>query len=64
VVDPRRDVAEYLADARAHGLTIVGVINTHFHADFLAGHLELAAATGVRHLADGERIDRRRAVHR
>jgi glyoxylase-like metal-dependent hydrolase (beta-lactamase superfamily II)/rhodanese-related sulfurtransferase len=70
VVDPRRDVAEYLADARAHGLTIVGVVNTHFHADFLAGHLELAAATGawigygaraqaeypVRHLADGERI--------
>ena len=70
VVDPRRDVAEYLADARAHGLTIVGVINTHFHADFLAGHLELAAATGawigygrraqaeypIRHLADGERI--------
>ena len=46
VVDPRRDVAEYLADAQAHGLHIVGVINTHFHADFLAGHLELAAAHG------------------
>ena len=70
VVDPRRDVAEYLADAQARGLHVVGVINTHFHADFLAGHLELAAATGawigygrraqaeypVRHLADGERI--------
>jgi hydroxyacylglutathione hydrolase len=70
VVDPRRDVAEYLADARAHDLTIVGVINTHFHADFLAGHLELAEATGawigygrraeadypIRPLADGERI--------
>jgi glyoxylase-like metal-dependent hydrolase (beta-lactamase superfamily II)/rhodanese-related sulfurtransferase len=70
VVDPRRDVAEYLADAQAHGLTIVGVIDTHFHADFLAGHLELAAATGawigfgeraeadfpIRKLADGERI--------
>jgi glyoxylase-like metal-dependent hydrolase (beta-lactamase superfamily II)/rhodanese-related sulfurtransferase len=70
VVDPRRDVAEYLADARAHGLSIVGVVNTHFHADFLAGHLELAQATGawigygqraeadypIRHLADGERI--------
>ena len=72
VVDPRRDVAEYLTDAHAHGLQIVGVIDTHFHADFLAGHLELAAAaTGawigfgtranaefpVRHLADGERIE-------
>ena len=70
VVDPRRDVAEYLADAAAHGLTIVGVIDTHFHADFLAGHLELAQATGawigfgqraeadfpIRKLADGERI--------
>lgn len=70
VVDPRRDVAEYLTDAEAHGLQIVGVIDTHFHADFLAGHLELAQATGawigfgsranaefpVRHLADGERI--------
>ena len=70
VVDPRRDVAEYLADARAHGLSIVGVVNTHFHADFLAGHLELAEATGawigygqraeadypIRKLADGEQI--------
>ena len=37
VVDPRRDVSEYLADARAHGFTVVGVINTHFHADFVAG---------------------------
>lgn len=70
VVDPRRDIAEYLADAEQHGLTIVGVIDTHFHADFLAGHLELAAATGawigfgaaaeadfpIRKLTDGERI--------
>ena len=47
VVDPRRDVAEYLADAREHGLTIVGIINTHFHADFLSGHLELARETGA-----------------
>lgn len=47
VVDPRRDIAEYLEDARKHGLTIVGVLNTHFHADFVAGHLELAAATGA-----------------
>jgi hydroxyacylglutathione hydrolase len=71
LVDPRRDIAEYLEDAAAHGLAIEGVINTHFHADFLAGHLEVARATGawigygtaaqpdyeVRHLADGERIE-------
>ncbi|WP_193081425.1 MBL fold metallo-hydrolase [Brevibacterium aurantiacum] len=47
VVDPRRDIAEYLADAKANNLTIIGVINTHFHADFVAGHLELADATGA-----------------
>jgi len=48
VVDPQRDVAEYLADAEAHGLTITAVIETHFHADFLSGHLELAEHTGAR----------------
>ena len=47
VVDPRRDIDEYLRDARAAGLTIAYVIETHFHADFLSGHLELAAATGA-----------------
>ncbi|MBF5028896.1 MULTISPECIES: MBL fold metallo-hydrolase [unclassified Micromonospora] len=70
LVDPRRDIDEYLTDAKAHGLTIEGVVNTHFHADFLAGHLEVAAATGAwigygsraeteypsRKLTDGERI--------
>ena len=47
VVDPQRDVDEYLADAAEHGLTIVQVLETHFHADFLSGHLELAARTGA-----------------
>jgi hydroxyacylglutathione hydrolase len=47
VIDPQRDIAQYLADARAHGLRIERVIETHFHADFLSGHLELAAATGA-----------------
>ncbi len=47
VVDPQRDVAEYLADAEANGLTIVKVLETHFHADFLSGHLEIAAHTGA-----------------
>ena len=47
VVDPQRDVAEYLADAAQLGLTIERVIETHFHADFLSGHLELADATGA-----------------
>jgi hydroxyacylglutathione hydrolase len=47
IVDPRRDIGDYLADADRHGLTIEGVINTHFHADFVAGHLELPEATGA-----------------
>ncbi len=47
VVDPQRDVAQYLADAEDHGLHIERVIETHVHADFLSGHLELAAATGA-----------------
>ena len=70
VVDPRRDIGEYLADAEAAGLSIELVIETHFHADFLSGHLELAEATGAeivyssvavtefasRGVADGEQI--------
>jgi len=47
VVDPQRDISGYLDDARAHGLRIERVIETHFHADFLSGHLELAAAAGA-----------------
>ncbi len=70
VVDPRRDVGVYVASADEVGATIEMVIETHFHADFLSGHLELADATGAeiafgpgaetefasRALWDGERI--------
>ncbi len=48
VIDPQRDVSEYIADAEAAGMTIELVIETHFHADFLSGHLELAEATGAK----------------
>ncbi|MBX7431492.1 MBL fold metallo-hydrolase [Mycobacterium sp. Y57] len=47
VVDPQRDVSEYLRDAEELGLKIELVIETHFHADFLSGHLELAEAAGA-----------------
>src|SRR5438094_4423924 len=47
VVDPRRDVEIYLDDADTHSLRIERVIETHIHADFLSGHLELAAKTGA-----------------
>ncbi len=42
VVDPRRDIEEYLGDAEKFGLHIELVLETHFHADFLSGHLEFA----------------------
>jgi len=48
IVDPQRDVAEYQSDAEELGYTIELVIETHFHADFLSGHLELAKATGAK----------------
>jgi hydroxyacylglutathione hydrolase len=47
VVDPRRDVDEYLDDAVRAGLAIRHVILTHFHADFAAGHLELQKRLGA-----------------
>jgi hydroxyacylglutathione hydrolase len=47
VVDPQRDVEAYVTDAANAGLTIERVIETHLHADFLSGHLELAARTGA-----------------
>jgi len=47
VVDPRRDIGVYLEEADARGLRIERVIETHLHADFLSGHLELADATGA-----------------
>lgn len=47
VVDPKRDVQEYLDAAARHGLTIRHVFLTHFHADFVAGHLELRDKTGA-----------------
>ena len=47
VVDPQRDVEQYLAEAEAHGLEIKYVVETHLHADFVSGHCELAARTGA-----------------
>jgi len=47
VVDPRRDIGPYLEEAERHGLRIAHVFLTHFHADFIAGHLELRDRTGA-----------------
>jgi hydroxyacylglutathione hydrolase len=47
IVDPRRDVGPYLDEAERHGLRIRHVFLTHFHADFIAGHLELRDRVGA-----------------
>src|SRR5215470_10073474 len=47
VVDPQRDVDQYLAFAAEHGLKIEHVFLTHLHADFVAGHLELRDRAGA-----------------
>jgi rhodanese-related sulfurtransferase/glyoxylase-like metal-dependent hydrolase (beta-lactamase superfamily II) len=48
VVDPQRDIEQYLADAAAGGYQIKYVFLTHFHADFLAGHIELRNRAGAK----------------
>jgi hydroxyacylglutathione hydrolase len=47
VVDPQRDVDEYIKEAAAHGLKIKYIIETHLHADFVSGHRELSERTGA-----------------
>jgi len=71
VVDPQRDVEQYLSFASTHGLAINHVLLTHLHADFIAGHLELRDRAGATiylgakaqaeyaftPLADGDRVE-------
>jgi glyoxylase-like metal-dependent hydrolase (beta-lactamase superfamily II)/rhodanese-related sulfurtransferase len=71
IIDPQRDVEQYMRDAASGGYTIRHVFLTHFHADFLAGHLELRTKAGatiylgrrgeaeypVTHVKDGDRIE-------
>jgi glyoxylase-like metal-dependent hydrolase (beta-lactamase superfamily II)/rhodanese-related sulfurtransferase len=47
VIDPERDAGRYIAAAREMGLRITHVLETHLHADFISGHLDLADATGA-----------------
>src|SRR5258708_16286142 len=47
IVDPQRDIQQYLGDAEKFGLEIRHVFLTHFHADFVAGHLELRDRCGA-----------------
>lgn len=47
VIDPVRDIEPYLRQAKAFNMEIVAVFETHLHADFISGHMELAEKTGA-----------------
>ncbi len=47
IIDPQRDVQQYLDEAAANGQKIKYIIETHSHADFVSGHLELSEKTGA-----------------
>jgi hydroxyacylglutathione hydrolase len=47
IIDPLREVGSYIEKAEKNGATIKYVFETHFHADFVSGHLDLAAKTGA-----------------
>jgi len=48
VIDPQRDVDIYINEARAMGVTITHILQTHLHADFVSGHMDLARRTGAK----------------
>jgi hydroxyacylglutathione hydrolase len=54
LIDPLRDVDQYVAAARAEGVRITHVFETHIHNDFLSGSRELAALTGARIVASAD----------
>ncbi|MBL1214724.1 MAG: MBL fold metallo-hydrolase [Ignavibacteriae bacterium] len=54
VIDPRRDIDEYLEIADRKNFKIIKIVETHIHADFLSGSRELAAATGAEILVSDE----------
>lgn len=47
IIDPQRDIQQYLDEAEASGEKIKYIIETHSHADFVSGHIELAEKTGA-----------------
>jgi glyoxylase-like metal-dependent hydrolase (beta-lactamase superfamily II)/rhodanese-related sulfurtransferase len=48
IIDPLREVGPYLDRAEKDGVTIKHILETHFHADFVSGHIDLAAKTGAK----------------
>ena len=56
IIDPQRDVQQYIDEAEANNQKIKYVIETHSHADFVSGHIELAKKTGAE-IIYGQRAD-------
>ena len=63
IIDPQRDVQQYLEEAEANGQKIKYIIETHSHADFVSGHIELAEKTGAE-IVFGKRADTEFPTHK
>ena len=48
IIDPRRDVQVYIEAAQDMGMAVTHILETHLHADFISGHMDLAEKTGAR----------------
>lgn len=63
VIDPQRDVEQYIDEAASHGHRIKYIIETHSHADFVSGHVELATKTGAE-IVYGQRAETKFPTHK
>ncbi|HQZ97971.1 MAG TPA: rhodanese-like domain-containing protein [Pyrinomonadaceae bacterium] len=63
IIDPQRDVQQYIEEAASHGQQIKYIIETHSHADFVSGHVELAAKTGAE-IVYGQRANTQFPTHK
>ena len=63
IIDPQRDVQQYLDEAAANNQKIKYIIETHSHADFVSGHLELAEKTGAE-IVFGQRANTQFPTHK
>lgn len=63
IIDPQRDVQQYIDEADAHGQKIKYVIETHSHADFVSGHVELVEKTGAE-IVYGQRANTKFPTHK
>lgn len=63
IIDPQRDVQQYLTEAAANNQKIKYIIETHSHADFVSGHIELAQKTGAE-IIFGDRANTTFATHK